>query len=268
MAPVTFTDSHCHLDFNELSTQGTQLLTQCFQAGIKRIIVPAVSPENWQSVLDLSLLSENNPNAPTIFAGLGIHPWYLQGLTFQDLDNLASTIYQNRSQIVAIGETGIDGKIAKQQVNLAKQITFFKAHIDLANQFKLPLIVHHRSSHPIIHQQLKQQKAEYGGVIHAFSGSYQQACQYIDLGFKLGIGGTISYERAKKTIKTLKKLPLTSIVLETDAPAMPLSGFQGEANSPLKVINVFNLLCQQRSECVEEIAQTIENNINGLLTTS
>lgn len=265
MTPFSFTDSHCHLDFAELSHQHEQLLQQCSKVGIKRIIVPAVSPKNWHKVLRLADINLTKADLPQLLPAVGIHPWYLQGLTFQDLDNLALTTQQNLTKIVAIGETGIDGKIAKQQANLAKQIVFFNAHIELANQCKLPLIVHHRSSHPVIYQQLKQTPAQYGGIIHAFSGSYQQARQYIDLGFKLGIGGTISYERAQKTINTVKKLPLNSIVLETDAPAMPLSGFQGEANSPLKVINVFNLLCQQRNESPEEIAQAIEININSLL---
>ncbi|XQW84064.1 TatD family hydrolase [Thalassotalea piscium] len=263
MTSFAFTDSHCHLDFDELTQQGQSLLTQCFDAGIKRIIVPAVSPKNWKPVLDLS--KSSSKHTPIILPCLGIHPWYLQGLTYQNLDQLKTAVSQNHTEIVAIGETGIDGKIAKEQTNLAKQITFFREHIHLANQFKLPLIVHHRSSHPIIYQELKNMSAEAGGIIHSFSGSYQQACQYIDLGFKLGIGGTISYERAKKTINTVKKLPLDSIVLETDAPSMPLSGYQGEANSPLKLINIFQLLCQLRSESPEKIAQTIESNINSLL---
>ncbi|GHE87621.1 TatD family hydrolase [Thalassotalea profundi] len=262
MSSLTFTDSHCHLDFSELSTQTPELLTQCYHAGIQRIIVPAVSPKNWQKTLNL--VQNKTTDTPSVLAALGIHPWYLQGLTYQDLDILTSTIIKSRAKIIAIGETGIDGKIAKQQANLAKQITFFNEHIRIANQFKLPLIVHHRSSHPIIYQQLKQNPVDFGGVIHAFSGSYQQACQYIDLGFKLGIGGTISYERAQKTINTLKKLPLSSIILETDAPAMPLSGFQGMANSPLKIIDVFNLLCRYRNEEPETIAFAIEENIKDL----
>ena len=270
MTAFTLTDSHCHLDFSELTPQRDQLLAQCYQAGIKRIIVPAVSPKNWKSVIELSkgntaLNTNCASNIPQILPCVGIHPWYLSGLTYQDIDKLSQTIQQHHTKIVAIGETGIDGKIAKQQANLAKQVAFFVAHIHLANQYKLPLIVHHRSSHPLIYAQLKQTPAHYGGIIHAFSGSYQQAKHYIDLGFKLGIGGTISYQRAQKTINTLRKLPLNSIVLETDAPAMPLSGFQGQANTPLKVVNVFQLLCQQRSESPEEIARAIECNIDNVL---
>ena len=263
MASYTFTDSHCHLDFSAFDSTREQLLSQCCQQGIKRIIVPAVSPKNWQATLTLA--RSFNKNAPQLLPCLGIHPWYLQGLTFQDIDNLIHIARKNQSTIVAIGETGIDGKIAKEQYNLAKQIEFFRQHIYLANQLNLPLIVHHRSSHSLVYAELKKTPANNGGIIHAFSGSYQQACQYIDLGFKLGIGGTISYERAKKTINTLKKLPLSSLVLETDAPSMPLSGFQGTANSPLKINTIFELLCQYRQEKPAEIAQTIEGNIDHFL---
>ena len=102
------------------------------------------------------------------------------------------------------------------------------------------------------------------GVIHAFSGSYQQAKTYLDLGYKLGIGGTITYPRAEKTIKTLKKIPLESILLETDAPSMPLYGYQGEPNSPLKLITVFDRLCELRNESPEEIVFQLEKNKKDL----
>ena len=111
---------------------------------------------------------------------------------------------------------------------------------------------------------LKKVNLTRAGIIHAFSGSYQQAKNYIDLGFKLGIGGTITYPRAEKTIKAIKRLPLDSLVLETDAPAMPLYGFQGQANSPLKLINVFESLVAIRQESAEAIAEQIEQNISQL----
>ena len=132
----------------------------------------------------------------------------------------------------------------------------------LAQKNNLPVIVHHRRSHPLITPLLKKVSLKKAGIIHSFSGSYQQAKQYIDLGFKLGIGGTITYPRAQKTIKAIKRLPLESLVLETDAPAMPLFGYQGEINSPLRLLDVFNHLCEIREESAEEIAATVESNIN------
>lgn len=260
---MKFSDSHCHLDFDELSAQGKQLLTQCAAKNIHRIVVPAIAPSNWQQVLNLADTASDS--SVKILPALGIHPWFLTELGAADLDSLSQLVQQHQQTIVAIGETGIDGTIAEQQNNLKQQLSFFDFQINLSNQFKKPLIVHHRKSHPEVSQLLKQYQPPKAGIIHAFSGSYQQASQYLDLGFKLGIGGTISYQRAKKTLNTVKKLPLTSLVLETDAPAMPLAGNQGTPNSPLHVTDVFNYLVAIRSESPEQIAEQLEKNLDQVL---
>jgi TatD DNase family protein len=257
-----FTDSHCHLDFPEFSNELIQLLKQCEKHAIKRIIIPAVEPKQWQSLLELTKTYSNAHCQ--LFACAGIHPWYLQGLTTKHLDDLSCFINQSQQELIALGETGIDGVIAKEQNNLSQQQDFFVRHIELAKQFHKPLIIHHRRSHQDIIPLLKQHKVEYGGIIHAFSGSYQQAMTYIDMGLKLGIGGTITYPRAEKTIKAIKRLPLSALVLETDAPAMPLYGEQGKSNSPLNLIKVFDHLCAIRAESPEEISEVIEGSINEL----
>lgn len=266
---MNFTDSHCHLDFSEFThSEGSllQLLKQCHNNRIHNIIVPSVSPDNWQTVLNLpSLYPQKKLN---IHPCLGIHPWYLfhenTALNQDSLIDLAQLCDNNQERICAIGETGIDTKIAEQYDNLAQQREFFAFHLELANTLSKPVIIHHRKSHQHIIPLLKQFKPKKQGVIHAFSGSYQEAKQYIDLGFKLGIGGTITYPRAKKTIETVKKLPLESILLETDAPSMPLNGYQGENNSPVRVLEVFKALCVLRKESNEHIAKAIEYNVSEL----
>jgi TatD DNase family protein len=263
---MKFTDSHCHLDFKEFTSDGaastTTLLKQCAIKNIHQIIVPAITPNNWESVL---ALTKKNPteydNSCKVYAALGIHPWFLADLQQEHLDRLAQKVSDNITKIIAIGETGLDGVIAKQQDNMNQQCLFFEFQLHLAQEYKLPVIVHHRRTHNETITILKQEKVDRGGIIHAFSGSYQQACQYIDLGFKLGVGGTITYPRAEKTIKAIKRLPLSTLVLETDAPSMPLYGFQGESNSPLRLVNIFEKLVELREESREEIAEKIENNI-------
>jgi TatD DNase family protein len=266
---MKLTDTHCHLDFKELipkqSNIPAPLLAQCFNQHIHQIIVPAISPGNWQNVLALTRFNQEltNDNCK-VFACLGIHPWFLDNLDQHHLTLLTKKVTENRADIIAIGETGLDAVIAKQQNNLNKQLEFFEYQLQLAKQQQLPVIVHHRGTHNETITLLKQVKVPRAGIIHAFSGSYQQACQYIDLGFKLGIGGTITYPRAKKTINAIKRLPLSSLVMETDAPAMPLYGFQGESNSPLRIINIFEKLVSLREEDPEVIAETIESNISAL----
>jgi TatD DNase family protein len=258
---MLFTDSHCHLDFPEFKDNLAILLSACTAKQIHRIIVPSITPNNWQKVLELA---NKNQSSIELFSALGIHPWFLNELSDADLTQLTTYVQQHRADIIAIGEAGIDGKIAKQENNLTKQLHFFDYQLALAQQEQLPIIIHHRRSHQHIVPLLKQYSLNKTGVIHAFSGSYQQAKQYIDLGYKLGIGGTITYSRAKKTINAIKRLPLSSFVLETDAPAMPLYGFQSEINSPLRIINVFHALVHIRTENQEQIAEQLERNINSL----
>lgn len=265
---MKFTDSHCHLDFKEFSLNTEQLLSQCYLSGIHQLIIPAISPTNWQQVLTLSnhkkRHSQKTATQPTLYPALGIHPWFLNELEEQVLDELEQLINTHQQGIVAIGETGIDGVIAKEQNNINKQIDFFEVQLALAKQYQLPIIVHHRRSHQDIVPLLKKAQLTNGGVIHAFSGSYQQAKAYLDLGFKLGVGGTITYPRAQKTMKAIKRLPVSSLLLETDAPSMPLFGFQGQTNSPLALIKIFNVLNELLDGDEEDLANQLEQNVNEL----
>tara|TARA_R110002050_G_scaffold108961_3_gene219986 strand:+ start:337 stop:1170 length:834 start_codon:yes stop_codon:yes gene_type:complete len=274
---MQFTDSHCHLDFPEFSQNITEILQYCQAKNIHRIIIPAVNPEHWQRVLSLS-----KPNKMVdIACGLGIHPWYIilqdkrlsqaYDVSFQE-QQLKRAITKKGNKIVAIGECGIDVFKAKKNSqseralnkNIMLQQEFFDMQLTIAQENNLPVIVHHCQSHSLILPLLKQHKLAKTGVIHAFSGSYQEAKAYVDLGFKLGVGGTITYPRAKKTINAIKKLPLSSLLLETDAPAMPPMGMQGENNSPLNLSYVFQALVAMRSEPKTVIAQQIEKNVTQL----
>ncbi|WP_259364533.1 MULTISPECIES: TatD family hydrolase [unclassified Colwellia] len=260
---LSFTDSHCHLDFDAFSENLPELLKQCQQANIYHIVIPSIGPKNWHKTLTLA--KNHSSETLTLHPCLGIHPWFLNDLHADSLTVLEHLVKSHRNEIVAIGEAGIDGVIAQAENNLAQQIQIFEQQLTLAKSYQLPIIVHHRKSHQHIVAMLRQKNLTKGGIIHAFSGSYQQACQYIDLGFKLGIGGTITYPRAEKTIKAIKRLPLASLVLETDAPSMPLYGFQGQDNSPLQLIKVFQALVGIRSESASELAHALESNINTAL---
>jgi TatD DNase family protein len=267
------------------------VLTQCANLSINRIIIPAISPENFDSVLSLA---DNHHKKPIkLYPCLVIHPWFLDGLNDVDLECLATKVIKEKNRIVAIGETGIDGANIKRSIEpdkeLTKQLHFFDFQLNLAKQQNLPVIIHHRQSHQHIVPLLRRLKLARAGIIHGFTGSYQQAKDYLDLGFKLGIGSTITYSRAKKTINTIKRLPLESLVLETDAPSMPLSseimdsqitphkevGYSSpisdektmqvnlavQENSPINLIKIFNVLTVIRTESPEQISHQIEANI-------
>ncbi|MCJ8293166.1 MAG: TatD family hydrolase [Colwellia sp.] len=289
---MKFTDSHCHLDDNAFKEQLPALLEQCAKLAINRIIVPAIAPDNFDKVLNLAKNYHNKPIK--IYPCLGIHPWFLQGLNGSHLELLTEKVTLAKNEIIAIGEIGLDGAIIKRsddpEAELAKQQHFFDFQLNLAKQQDLPVIVHHRQSHDKNMPFLKRYQLNKAGIIHGFSGSYQQAKGYLDLGFKLGVGSTISYSRAKKTINTIKRLPLESLVLETDAPSMPLSSeimgvevrakdvlansAQAEqekhpapANYPVNLIKIFELLTTIRPESAEEIASQCERNIEQVFFT-
>jgi len=285
---MKFTDSHCHLDDNCFSQQLPELLSQCDLHNISRIIIPSISPDNFQKVLSLTKQYHQNP--VELYCTLGIHPWFLHRLSMNDLEKLNQLIIQEKQHIVGIGEIGLDGATSKHaaqfgqtpEENFNQQQLFFDYQLSLAQKNAMPVIIHHRQSHHHIVPFLKQYQLAKSGIIHGFTGSYQQAKDYIDLGFKLGVGSSISFSRAKKTINTFKRLPIECLVLETDAPSMPLSAeidshssnlsLKGDhnspANSPLNIPVIFQLLVNITGIDPLVLANQLERNIDEVLLTS
>lgn len=233
---MAFIDTHCHLDFAPFNRCLGQRLKAWQAMGICGFVAPAVGPSNWSDVLTLGQL-------PQIKIALGYHPCFLA--QYQGGDRLEQAVATHRANLAALGECGLDGRFPEQ---LVMQQEVFDVQISLAKQYGLPLIVHSVRCHDLTAKQLKQQGFDQGGVIHAFSGSYQQASRFVDLGFKLGVGGGISWPRGEKTRKTISKMPLSSLVLETDAPDMPLYQMPFKHNSPSNLGQIFDQLKQLRHE--------------------
>jgi len=266
---MQFYDSHCHFDFIEFNADRAALWQTCQGQGITRLLMPGVAPEQWQRAAQLCA------DYAGLYYAAGIHPhWIEQQPWFQQdsahllsettLEKIAALIKQEILQTacvatacVAIGECGLDKMIA---TSLDVQQQLLCIHIDVANQVRKPLIIHCVRAHAELLTLLKKHKANYGGVIHAFSGSYEIAQQYVALGFSLGVGGTITYERAQKTRAALAKIPLDYLVLETDAPDMPLQGKQGQRNSPEYIPQVAQVLAELRGVSCAEIAAATWNN--------
>ena len=230
---MQFIDSHCHLDFNEFDLYREQLIKECVAKQINKFIVPGITLEQSKSLIQFK------ENFHGIHIAAGLHPYFLKQHKPSHVELLFDFAKENKHSLVAIGECGLDRSIE----DLPRQTQMFEQQIVLANELGLPLIVHHRQSHDLIAQSFKRCKPKFGGVIHAFSGSIQHAQYYIKMGFKLGVGGVITYDRAVKTRAVIASVEVQHLVLETDAPSMPLSGYQGDVNSPKRIIDVFNTLC-------------------------
>ncbi len=254
---MQFFDSHCHFDFAIFDSDRDLIWRECNDMGITHLIIPGVAPEQWPLAANIAQQHKN------IYVGVGVHPWWItaQNDVAHYVEKVLHQLQQNntRQKCIAIGECGLDAAI-ETPMQLQQQV--LDIHLQLAQQISKPLIIHCRKAHNELLVQLKRYDLPAGGVIHGFSGSYELAARYWDMGFRLGIGGTITYERANKTRSAVKKLPLESILLESDAPDMPLSGKQGERNSPAHIIEIAQTLADLRGEPLEKIAaQTTLNSL-------
>lgn len=257
--PALF-DTHCHLDLPDLAEHQQQYWQQAQQVGVVALVIPAVERAAWHNLLKV------HQQQPNWHIALGIHPWWAEQhkqTATESIEALDQLLVDHSPAISAVGEIGLDYVLSEDTFAIQQQL--FSDQLALAKKHCKPVILHHRKSQPALLAELKRQQWSTGGILHAFSGSQQQAHAFLDLGFKLGIGGTITYQRAEKTRKTVQKLPLDSFVLETDAPSMPLSGFQGRINTPAQLKPVFNAFCHLRDEPVSQIAEALWQNSHQAL---
>jgi TatD DNase family protein len=164
-----------------------------------------------------------------------------------------------------VGETGLD--LYRDDPQFERQQVMLEAQLRLAKRYDLPVILHSRRTHDTLAMLLKKHALPRTGVVHGFAGSLQQAERFVQSGYKIGVGGTITYPRASKTRDVMARLPLSALLLETDAPDMPLNGFQGQPNRPEQVARVFASLCELRQEPADVIANALIHNTKALFCT-
>jgi len=258
-----FTDTHCHIDFDIFNKDRNDILPSCQAANIHRVIVPSVKSNRWENTLRVC------NNNPMLTPALGLHPFFLSEHKKNDIALLED--YCKKGKLAVIGEIGLDYLILKQQaidqknkdLNKSLQLFFFEEQLNLAKKYNLPVLIHARKSHQDIIQLLKKQ-TPLKGIIHAFNGSEEQAKQYIDIGFVLGFGGAFTNPKAKHLQHLVKNLPLSSMVLETDAPDMlPFFVAKNEKeqrNTPENIVGIFEHFVLLRIENSSEIELQLEKN--------
>ncbi|MGB0895255.1 MAG: TatD family hydrolase [Parashewanella sp.] len=222
-------DSHAHLDLEEFDHDRAELFTKMHQHGITKVLIPAISPQHWQKQIRIAQQYD------CLFS-LGIHPWFATNnkSDISELEHIVNA-FVTEANFVAIGECGLD-KIKKQ--NWQQQLVIFEAQIVLANQFKMPLIVHSVKSHNEVQLLLKKHQFKFGGVIHGFYGNIDVAKKYIELGFKLGVGGLLLNEGVNKLAQCVTELSLNNFILETDSPSMLPKGRPESRNTPLLICDL------------------------------
>ena len=211
-------DTHCHLDAPEFARNLPEVIQAAAKNNVQAILLPTVKASDCQQIRELS--NQYSEQIPGLVYTLGIHPLYTNQALEGDITVLEQEISSSLldPRFVGIGEIGLDYFV--EGLDPHKQEYFFNTQLDLAQKFKLPVVLHVRRSQDAILKALRQRKIP-GGIAHAFNGSLQQAEQFIGLGFKLGFGGAATYERALQIRRLLVELPFDSIVTETDAPDIP-----------------------------------------------
>lgn len=247
-------DTHTHLDFPDFDADRSQLLANAAARGVQRMVVLGVYQANFQRVWDLACAEGG------VYAALGLHPVYLDQHRPEHLQQLREwlTRLQGDPRLCAVGEFGLDYYL--EGLDKQRQQALFEAQLQLACDFALPALLHVRRSHAQVIATLKRYKPSRGGVIHAFAGSYEEAREYIKLGFCLGLGGAATWAQALRLRKTVARLPLDSIVLETDSPDMAPAMFAGQRNSPEHLPEIAQALAELIGIAPEALAEASSRN--------
>ncbi|MHC6227305.1 TatD family hydrolase [Pseudomonas sp. X10] len=247
-------DTHTHLDFPDFDADRGRLLANASARGIERMVVLGVHQENWQRVWEL-VRSDSR-----LHAALGLHPVYLDQHRPEHLGQLREWLERLRGepQLCAVGEFGLDYYLP--ELDKERQQALFEVQLQLAADFELPALLHVRRSHAQVITTLKRYKLKRAGIIHAFAGSYEEAREYSKLGFKLGLGGAATWPQALRLRKTVARLALDNIVLETDAPDMAPSMFPGQRNSPEHLPEIANALAELIGVSPEQLAAASSRN--------
>ncbi|WP_299540150.1 TatD family hydrolase [uncultured Herbaspirillum sp.] len=255
-------DTHCHLDAGEFGARSAAIAAEAAQVGVRVIVIPAIARVNFQKVARLAREVGN-----AVYA-LGIHPLYVPTSEESDLDTLRTAIAEALDDplFVGIGEIGLDFFVPalKEAPLRDKQEFFFAEQLKLAREFALPVLLHVRRSQDIILKYLRRIRVP-GGIAHAFNGSDQQARTFVELGLHLGFGGAMTFPRSLQIRRLAKELPLSSIVLETDAPDISPAWRHPDINTPDQIPRIAEVLAGLRQLPVHEIAAATTANARAAL---
>ncbi len=247
-------DAHCHFDFPSFDGRRKWVLEEARTLGLSHLVIPGVRRADWSRVSRVASEYEG------LSYCLGIHPWYIDEHSQDDLRALEQAFQTRHDHCVALGECGLD----RCRGNLTDQYPWFEAQLDIAARVHMPVVIHSVRTHDEVIEVLKRKQFSGRVLVHGFSGSYQQACKLVDLGCFIGVGGIVTLERAKKSRDALARLPVDSLVLETDAPDMAPQGVPPGENSPVYLPRILAALAELRGADTENLGQALLCNVQRL----
>ncbi len=245
-----FIDTHCHLskeDYDDIN----KIIKEDKEAGVDKIVVSGCSRDSIDEVMTFK------DTYDMVYVTIGYHPEYVDSVTLKDLDYLKSLLCEKK--VVGIGEIGLDYHYTKD--NKDKQIWLFEEQLKIAEEFKLPVVIHSRDATQDTINTLKKYNVK--GIIHCFSGSLETAKKYISMGFLLGIGGVVTFKNSKLK-DVVKEIPLKSIVLETDSPYLTPVPYRGKVNSSKYLKYIAEFISEVKNISVLELVKITSDNASSL----
>ena len=245
----SWVDTHCHLDAAEFDADRPAVAAAALAAGVTTVVVPSVERGNFLAVAQLCRAT------PGCFPAFGIHPLYTDRASADDLPALREFLQAHAA--VAVGEIGLDFLV--QPCDPARQEQFFVEQLKIARDLQLPVLLHVRRAIDAVLKQLRRIEVV-GGIAHAFNGSRVQAEQFVAMGFKLGFGGACTFDRATRLRELARTLPLSAMVLETDAPDMAPAWLGGGRNQPAELARIGSEIAALRGITAGELADATRAN--------
>ncbi len=249
---IIITDTHTHLYSNEFDYDRNEMIQRAIDAGVSRFFIPAIDSTFTQLMYDLERTYPEN-----IFLMTGLHPTHVKDSYCDELKHVEDELAKRK--FYAVGEIGID--LYWDKTHLQEQKRAFRKQIQLAKEYKLPIVIHCRDAFDEVFEILEVEKSsDLFGIFHCFSGTYEQALQAISYNMKLGIGGVVTFKNGKID-QFLNQIDLKHIVIETDSPYLAPVPYRGKRNESSFLVNVLSKLAEIYNLPLEDIAQiTTENS--------
>lgn len=243
-------DSHAHLDSPDYDEDRASVVERAQEAGLIGIVSIGIEPADWGKALELS------SRYPHVFPALGIHPNSADQTNSATLDELAKLC--KARCVVALGETGLD--YYREYVSHDVQRDSFRAHLDLARQLDLPVIIHNRDAHADLLEVLRQDGKGTRGVMHSFSGDVPYAMECMALGYMISISGPVTFKKAADKHAIAAAVPLDMLLVETDCPYLTPEPYRGRRNEPAYVAYTAQSVARLRGQTYEEVAAATTAN--------
>lgn len=268
-------DTHCHLDFNKFDSDRNAVIQRAIEAGVTKILVPAL---DFESSISTVKLADSHSN---LFAAVGFHPTDVEKWKNNSLENLQALI-RGEEKIVAIGEIGLDYYWVKEPEKRLLQHQALKQQLKLAEEENKPVIIHMREENDewfgqasidlveILsewHQALLEQNhplAEKPGVLHSYNGNLETAQKALDLNFYIGVTGPVTYKNAEQKRNIIKQIPITNLLIETDAPFLTPVPHRGRRNEPAFVKLIADKIAEVHMTTLGQVAEVTTKNADNL----